>query len=71
MNQHRIAIGVKGNVLTRLLILVQVGDYWKYSLEAIILYYYISIIHNYRVYIHAITAMILEYAIQWETHMHV
>jgi hypothetical protein len=30
----------------RLLTLVQVGDCWKYVLEAIILYYYISIIHN-------------------------
>ena len=42
MDKHRVAIGVKENVLTRLLTLVQVGDYWKHALEAIILYYYIS-----------------------------
>jgi hypothetical protein len=44
--QLRIALGVKVTMETRLLTLVQVGDCWKYALEAIILYYYISFIHN-------------------------
>ena len=39
---HWIAIGVKVKSVTRLLTPMQVGDYWKYALEAIILYYFIS-----------------------------
>ena len=41
--QHRIAIGVRETMQTGLLTLMQVGDCWKYAIEAIILYYYISI----------------------------
>ena len=38
--------GVKENVLTRLLIVVQVGICWKYALEAIFLYYLYFHVHN-------------------------
>ena len=57
-------------MLTRLLTLVQVGYYWKYAIKAItfvLLYFRVC---NYDFIFHAITAMILEYAVQWKIHMH-
>ena len=46
MNKHRIAIGVKEVMQTKLLTLVQVGVCWKYALEAIIIVLFISTVYN-------------------------